>query len=583
MKRNPRKTRSGKSPAKESAVTFADRATRYALSVSRGETLSAWPVRNACQRHLQDMEASKSPTSRWVWSPTQVERVCRFISALPHIKDDFAGHAARGERIKLEDWQVFIVASIFGWIDKATGVRRFREVYIEVPRKNAKSTLAAAICLYMFCADGEFGAEVYSGATTKQQAWEVFRPARLMVVRTPMLRKTFGIEVNAESLVIPRTGSSFRPLIGKPGDGASPTCAVVDEYHEHKSDDLVATMRTGMAARRQPLLVKITTAGTDRSSPCYDTHNEVLSLLRGKTENARLFGVIYTVDEDVPWSDPKALAMANPNFGVSVNPETLLDDQVQAVQNARRQNDFKTKHLNLWENQDVAWLNMLDWDALSNPEDKLEHYAGQDCYVGLDLASRVDLASLVMVFPQKRSDGERTYSVFSRMYLNAAAVERARDQHYAAWSQGGHLFVTPGNITDYTRIAEDLVEIAGRFILREVAFDPYHAESLMQFVQGRPEWPASVEWVKVPQTVQMMSPAMKELEALVADHRLQHSGNPVLTWNMANVVCHRDRKENIYPVKLRVENKIDGAVALIMAISRAMTMVVLDPERSNVF
>lgn len=582
MKRIPKKTRSGKSQGEE-GYSFAGMATEYAERVVRGEILCAQPVRQACQRHLNDLAASVAGSSRWEWRPDLIERVCKFVSALPHIKDDFAGHAARGERIVLKPWQAFILASIFGWTDRDSGVRRFREVYIEVPRKNAKSTLAAAICLYMFCADGEFGAEVYSGATTKQQAWEVFRPARLMVVRTPMLRKTFGIEVNAESLVIPRTGSSFRPLIGKPGDGASPTCAVVDEYHEHKSDDLVATMRTGMAARRQPLLVKITTAGTDRSSPCYDTHNEVLSLLAGTTTNERLFGMIYTVDETVKWSDPKALEMANPNFGISVNPETLLDDQVQAVQNARRQNDFKTKHLDLWENQDVAWLNMLDWDALAKPDDVLENYAGRDCYVGLDLASRVDLASMVMVFPGLREDGERSYSVFSRMYLNAAAVERARDQHYAGWAHAGHLTVTPGNVTDYTRIADDLVGIAARHALREVAFDPYHAESLMQFVQARPDWPTNVEWVKVPQTVQMMSPAMKELEGLVADRKLQHSGNPVLTWNMANVVCHRDRKENIYPVKLRIENKIDGAVALIMALSRAVSMVLMDPDRSNVY
>lgn len=552
-------------------------ATQYAAQVVAGEILACTPVRQACARHLRDLESAIAGMSRWEWKPELVDRVCKFVSALPHIKDDFLGHAAHGECIKLEPWQVFLLASIFGWVDRVTGTRRFREVYIEVPRKNAKSTLAAAICLYMLCADGEFGAEVYSGATTKQQAWEVFRPARLMVLRTPQLKKAFGILVNAESLVIPRTGSSFRPLIGKPGDGASPSCAVADEYHESQSDEFVSTMRTGMAARRQPLLVKITTAGSDRSSPCYDTHNEVLTLLRGGAVNDRLFGIIYTVDENVPYSDPKALAMANPNFGVSVNPETLLDDQVQAVQNARKQNDFKTKHLNLWVNSDVAWMNMSKWDALAKPGIGMESYYGRDCIVGLDLASRIDLAAVVLVFPEATQDGERTYAVFARSYLNAAAVENARDQHYAAWAHGGHLTVTQGNITDYTRIADDLVIFARQYRIREIAFDPYHAESLMQFVQQRPDWPGSVEWVKVPQTVQMMSAPMKELEGLVADGRLQHDGNPVLAWNIANIVCHRDRKENIFPTKLRVENKIDGGVALIMAINRALFAPILQP------
>jgi phage terminase large subunit-like protein len=222
------------------------------------------------------------------------EKAAKFIQLLPHTKGEWA---FKRMPITLEAWQLFIVCCAFGWVQKGSKLRRFREVYTEIPRKNGKSAISAGVALYCFTCDNEFGAEVYSGATTEKQAWEVFRPARLMCKRTPLLVEAFGIEVNASNLNRPEDGARFEPLIGNPGDGASPHCAIVDEYHEHPTDSLYTTMLTGMGARRQPLMWAITTAGYNIEGPCYDKRREVIEMLNGTVPNEELFGVIYTVDE----------------------------------------------------------------------------------------------------------------------------------------------------------------------------------------------------------------------------------------------------------------------------------------------
>jgi phage terminase large subunit-like protein len=546
--------------------------------VVAGKVLACQWVLLACKRHLDDLQRSKHKDFPFRFEPAKAERVCIFIQNLPHTKGKWAD---AGETIKLEPWQLFIVCCIFGWVFKSTGLRRFREAYIEVPRKNAKSTLAAGIGLYMFCADGEFGAEVYSGATTEKQAWEVFRPARLMVERTPALQKAFGITVNAKSLTILKNGSKFEPLIGKPGDGASPSCAIADEYHEHPDDTQVDTMRTGMGARENPLMVEITTSGFDRSGPCYQQHLDVKEMLEGKAKNNRLFGIIYTTDEGEDWKLEQALRKANPNFGVSVFGDFLKEQQIDAVNSARKQNPFLTKHLDIWVNSNTAWINPLDWDKCADKSLKLEDFAGQECVIGLDLASRVDLASKVYVF--KRQKGDKVhYFVFAKHYLNEAAVQNARATKYAGWANEGKLIITPGDVTDYNWIAEGLIEDSKKFVIREVAHDPYHAAPLVQFIQARDDWPQQVLFVEFRQIIQLMSPAMKELEASVIEGTLHHDGDPVLGWCVLNVVCHTDAKDNIFPRKEREENKIDGAVALLMGKARSQALP-MDPYRASIF
>jgi phage terminase large subunit-like protein len=526
-------------------------------------------VIQACKRHVQDLEKAHlgaDPEFPWRPDPGRANEACEFIELLPHTKGKWA---SKRERIRLEGFQCFIVCSLFGWIDPANEQYRFREAYICLPRKNAKSTLAAAVGIKKFAADNEYGAEIYSGATTKKQAWEVFRPARLMVKKTPELIKAFGIRVAKESLFVEDNESRFEPVIGKPGDGASPSCAIVDEYHEHATDELYDTMKTGMGARENPLLLVITTAGSDRSGPCYALQKELEKVLKGKLRKDRHFVLIYTIDDGDDWKSEKALIKANPNYNVSVFRDFLLDAQRDAIQSARKQNIFKTKHLNVWVNAAVAWMNMAAWDRCADPTLKIEQFLGQECMIGLDLASKIDLASKVTIF-RKIIENKLHYYAFAKNYLNEKAVENADCSHYAGWAHEEKLVITPGSVTDHKYIFRDVIADAKRFQVLEIPHDPTQAMALMQFIKDDPEWDQGAQLAEVKQNVVNFSDPMKELEALVLDGRFHHDGDPVFGWAIANVICWRDYKDNIFPRKEKEENKIDPAVAAMMALKSWM-------------
>jgi len=388
-----------------------------------------------------------------------------------------------------------------------------------VPRKNGKSPWAAALGHYKFAAEGEHGAEVYSGATSEAQAWEVFRPTRMMALATPDYCEAFGIEVNAQSLNILANGSRFQPVIGKPGDGAAPSCAIIDEFHEHQTSDLYDTMKTGMVGRQNPLI--ITTAGSDLSGPCRLRQDDVEKMLDGALPDDRLFGIIYTIDTEDDWATEEAARNANPNYGVSVDPRKISAALQGAIASAHKQNVYKTKHLNLWVNAAVAWMKMEKWRALADCSLRLEDFAADPCSIGLDLASRSDLISRVRLF-ERQIDGQRHYFCIPEHYLNQDKIAEASNASYAGWAKQGFLIATPGNTTDYGRVADDMVEDVHRLNLREVPHDPWHAASLIQFIRARPDWPQTVPFVEVRQTVQQFSPPMKELEALVLEGRLRN-------------------------------------------------------------
>lgn len=554
---------------------YARGAEQYARSVVAGRTAACTFVRNACRRQLDDLDRwGKKPTKAhpYWFDHKAANRACKFIELLPHTKGKWA--AAR-ELIELQRWQCFVVCVLFGW-KRRDGKRRFRKAYIEVGRKNAKSTLAAAIGLYMLCADGEFGAEIYSGATTEKQAWEVFRPARLMALRTPALRDHFEIDVNAASLVIENAGSRFEPLIGDPGDGSMPSCAIVDEYHEHTTPRLYDTMETGMGSREQPLLIVITTAGGDLSSPCYSERRHVIQVLAGRIQDEEYFGLIYTIDEDDDWTSIEAVKKANPNFGVSVFEDFLVSKLEQAKRSAARQNAFKTKHLNLWIGAREAWMDMRAWGKCERSA-PLEDLQGRPCYIALDLASKVDVAAKIYLFPPD-GDDDRLWQVHRRFYLPEDRVTEAATgnaAHYDAWAKEGLIELTPGNVIDFDVIEEELREDASRFQAIEVPYDPWQATQLAVRLSGE-----GVPMVEMPATVKNFSEPMKALEAMVLQavsrrpsrnkDRLAHPHCPVLDWMMSNVVATLDAKENIYPRKETEEAKIDGPVALIMALGRGL-------------
>lgn len=539
-------------------------ANKYARDIVAGRIAACKEVRQACKRHLEDLKLSKKRGFAFKFDKDEAEKACVFVQLLPHTKGQWARER---KLIELEPWQKFIFCSVFGWLKKKDGLRRFTEAYCEIPRKNGKSVIAAGVGIYMLCADGEYGAEVYCGATTEKQAWEVFRPVKLMLEKTPALTNAAGVEIMAKNISIPADGSRFEPLIGNPGDGSSPSCALVDEYHEHDSPDLYETMITGMGAREQGLMFLITTAGFNLAGPCYDKRRQAQQMLDGVMPNDELFAIIYTIDADDDWQDPNTLIKANPNFGVSVSEEFLLKQQRDAIRYPSRTNAFLTKHLNVWVSARTAWLNMADWHACGNPELTLDQMEGQECWLGVDLASKTDIASLGLLFRDRLESGRDRWTAFTRNYLPEGAIERAGNNRaaYESWQNAGHLVVTDGEEIDFDQIREEIKDLAAIFQINEIAYDPWRATQLAHQLMKD-----GAEIVEYRNTVQNMSPPMREMEAAITGKRFIHSDDPLFTWMASNVTAKSDAKDNIYPRKERNENKIDGIIAILMALGRAM-------------
>lgn len=540
-------------------MDYIARANQYISDVLAGKIAACKWVKLACERQKRDLERRDS---RYYFDHDRASRICRFIELLPHIKGEWA---RGGKLITLEPWQCFILTTVFGWID-GNGHRRFKTVYIECPRKNAKSTLSSGVALYLLAADGEMGAEVYSAATTRDQARIVFNDAKGMAERSPGLRAHFGVETAAHSVYVPRNASKFGTLARDQGgnlDGLNVYCAIVDELHGHKTRDVWDVLETATGARRQPLLWAITTAGFNRVGICYEQRTYLTKLLDGVMQDDEYFGVIYSIDEtDDPWAESSWIK-ANPNWGISVNPDDIRRKARKAMEMAAAQNNFLTKHLNVWVNADTAWMNMQAWEKAGNPDLAPDDFEGQPCWMGLDLATKTDLAALALLF--KPNDGE--YVAFVRFFLPEEAAEDGRNAHYAGWSIEERLTLTPGNTLDFAYIENEIRDLARRFDIQEVAFDPWQANYLATRLMDE-----GLKMVEVRQLVQHMSPAMKELEAAVLSGRFHHAACPVLTWNISNVVGHLDAKDNIYPRKEQPQNKIDGVIALLMALSRAMTV-----------
>lgn len=547
----------------------------YARAVVAGKVLACRWIKLLCQKHLDDLELQAEDSYPYKFEPAKAEKVAKFLQLLPHTKGKWAG---KRELIKLEPWQLFSVCVPFGWLRKKDGTRRYRTLLVFVPRKNGKSIIGGGLGVYMFTADGEFGAEVYSGATTEKQAWEVFRPAKQMIERTPELREHFGVEVNASNMARLEDGSRFEPVIGKPGDGSSPSCAIVDEYHEHQDSTLFDTMETGMGAREQPVMLVITTAGSSIGGPCHQLVRDSERMLEGVIDRPDLWPALFTIDQGDDWTSEEALRKANPNFGISISEDFLLARQRDAMQSATRQATFRTKHLNEWVGAKNAWLNMLRWKE-APPRKSLAELEGRPCFIGLDLASKIDVAGTLLLFPPHGDDPH--WHVHGRYYLPEARVIEELDSNTARYREFdalGLLTLTDGEVIEFEVIKEDLREFAGRFDLKAVGYDPWQATQLAQEMELE-----GLPMVEIRQTVQNLSEPMKELESLILQRKLAHGDCPVLTWMASNVVAKMDVKDNIYPNKERPENKIDGIVALIIALARAIAGEQAKPEYQMLF
>jgi len=543
-------------------------ADQYADAVLSGDILACKWVRLACQRYQDDIATGAERGLHF--DQAEAERAVKFFyHACRHWKGEWAG-----QPIYLEPWQQFIVWNVFGW-KRADGTRRFRTAYIEVARKNGKTTLGAGMGLYMMVADNEPGAEIYTAATKRDQAKIAHEDAKQMVKRSPMLKKR--IETLRDNLNSTANASKFEPLSADYNslDGLNPHCAICDEVHAWPSGYLWGVLETGMGARRQPLMLGITTAGFDQDSYCLELRDYLTKILDGVVVDDSFFGVVYTLDdEDMTdeasngrpwWEHDAAWVKANPNLQVSKKLEQMQRKAKQATNIASNWTQFITKELNVWTQGETKWINLDAWRQCGLIEFDEADLIGRECWAGLDLSSNTDVTALVYVFPML--DG--VYAVLCRFFIPEDnmhdRVQRDRVP-FDVWVRDGWVTATPGNVIDYDFILEQIAQDRERFDIRELAFDRWGAQRIQTQLMNK----YGEDWVvQFGQGYASMSAPSKDLEKLILGHKLAHGNNPVLSWMASNVVVTIDAAENIKPNKEKSRERIDGVIGLIMGLARA--------------
>lgn len=531
----------------------------YARRVVDGRIPACKWTKLACQRQLDDLARWSGRNGEYWFDAESAEYVCNFAECFKHIK----GRGFAGKEIRLEPFQQFTYSSVFGW-KREDGTRRFRTAYNEWPRKNAKSTSTAPVGLYLLAADEEPGSEVYSAATTRDQAKIVFEVAQRMADRDAEFRGRFGVEVRAHAITVEDTASIFKALSaeGDTLDGLNVHGGLIDELHAHPTRKVFDVIETGMGARTQALLWLITTAGVNLAGICYEQRSYLMKILEGVAKDESYWGMIYSIDEGDDPFDEQSWRKANPNYGVSVFPAYLQDKARKAQQLPSALNNFLTKHLDVWCQADNPWMDMQAWHRAADRSLKIEDFASDPCWITLDLASKRDLAALSFTFRR----GQHYYH-FGRYYLNEEAIEESSNAMYSGWEREGRLQVTDGNVTDFEQIEADVIDHIKRYRVVRVGADPNQFNYFGQRLAK--QFPNKI--VEIPQHVNQISPAMKEMEALVHQGRYHHDGNPVMTWNISNVVASPKPGEQIFPTKQTPENKIDAAVAAIMGVKLAMS------------
>ena len=481
---------------------------------------------------------------------------------------------AKGERggqlFALEPWQQNYVRALFA--TDASGVRKVRTSLLAVGRKNGKSTIAAGLALKLLL-EQEPGVEVYSVAAARDQARLVFDTARIAVEQSPLLSQHLKVYRNA--IVCERTHGTYKALSAEAGiqHGLSPHGVIFDELHAQPNRELVDVMATSMGARRQPLMIYITTAGYDRKSICWEIWKYAEAVASGAIIDPRFLPALFAAPADADWKNEKVWALANPNLGVSVKLEFLRSECARAVEMPAYENTFRQLYLNQWTEQDTRWLRM-DHFAQGNVPCPVD-LAGRECWAGLDLATTYDTTALVLLFPL----GDGRYWVEPHFWIpeeNAAARERRDKVPYLTWARAGRLKMTPGNVTDYDVVRADINALAKRYQIRGIAIDRWNSTQLSTQLQGD-----GLQIVGFGQGYGSMSSPSKQLEGLIVAGKILHGGHEVLTWQAGNVAIQRDgAADNIKPSKARSTERIDGIVSLVMAIGIHATATAPPPEQN---
>lgn len=547
----------------------------YANSVVDGEILACQYVVQACQRQLDDLDREDFG---FIFNPLMEDRegkeyrpgnrVCAFVERLNHTKGEWLTPT-----INLEPCQIFWVMCIFGWVDQY-GYRRFKEAYTELPRKNAKSTLWAGIELYMLCADGEQGPDVYCGARDSKQAKIVWGVAYEMAQKNPQLVEHYGLELpkrvttNA-NISRPSVAGTFAALASDMGgnlDGLNIHFCVIDELHGHASRNLYDVIISGTGSRKNALISSISTAGFNLAGICFEQRQYVVKILDKVCADDRYWGIIYTIDEDDDWADPSIWAKANPLYGVSVMVDDMEKACTKALATPSAVNNFLTKRLNVWVSSGTAWMDMRAWGRCADTSLKIEDFAGEDCHLGLDLATKNDIASFNVTF-RKMIDGREHYYGFTFNFLNEEAISDGRNSQYSGWARSGNLISTPGNVTDHRMIENAVRDIASNYKVVSAAYDDWQG----QYIANNLMEDGGLNMICFKQNTANMNPAMVEWEALVKEGRYHHNGCPAMTWMVSNVIAKANEAGHIYPRKQNNASKIDGPVSQLMAMGRWLT------------
>lgn len=520
------------------------------------------PEGGAVMGKLKNYKPTRFMAKTSHYDKARADYVVSFIECLCHTKGRWAG-----KPFILMPWQERIIRDVFGII-KPDGHRQFSTAYIEIPKKNGKSELAAAIALYLLFGDGEASPEVYGAAADRAQASIVMDVASQMVRLTPALERRSKI-LTANKRIACRTNNGFYQVLSAEvgtKHGLNVSGLVLDEVHAQPNRKLYDVLTKGSGdAREQPLYFLITTAGTDTNSICYELHQKAEDIIEGRKNDPTFYPVIYGAGMDEDWTDPKVWKKANPSLG-----ETITMDKVRAAcesakQNPGEENSFRQLRLNQWVKQAVRWMPMDKWDACAFPADP-EDLEGRVCYGGLDLSSTTDLTSFCLVFPPEEDD--EPYYILPYFWLPEDTLTlRVNRDHvpYDVWERQGYIQTTEGNVVHYAFIEKFIEKLGEKYNIREIAFDRWGAVQMVQNLEGM-----GFTVVPMGQGFASISPPTKELMKLTLERKLAHGGHPVLRWNMDNIFIRTDPAGNIKADKAKSTEKIDGAIACIMALDRAI-------------
>lgn len=518
---------------------------QYADDVSTGKVIACQRIKQAVERYYSDLE-----NPEYYLDHDEVNRFITFARLCPHVK----GHL-RGQPIELSDWQVFLFANLLGFKHKDTGLRKYRSAFVQVARKNAKSTIAAVLAnWFLLMEQGQ--QDIYTAAVSRDQARIVFDDARQMCLLSKPLKKR--VQIQQHKLIYVKNNSLMRPLAAKSStiEGTNPSLAIVDEYHLHPDNSVYSALELGQGARPQGLLFAITTAGSNTISACKQHYDYCCQILDGKEENEAIFILIYELDEESDIDNPENWIKANPNINKSI-PQRDFETTIKKARGIPSEwVEMLTKRFNVWCNGQTPWLSLESWQKCAGNYSADDLHT-QDCYMGLDLSSTNDLTSICYIFPHKEK-----VRLLARHYIPEFQLENVANKNraiYRQWVRQGWLITTEGDCIDYDKIRDDILKDSERFNIKMIGFDVWNATHLRTQLQS-----AGLEVEPFPQTYQRYSPVAKSAEVAINRQMIEHNNDPILTWALSNVVMETDANANIKPNKKKAANKIDPAIALLM-------------------